>query len=927
MRWILLLLFGIIFYPIFGQNQVLELESQGSAYPVYPFLYLFNDSEGKVSFPMILKRTRGVSFEKYKSNGVPSFGYSREVHWLRFRVINRADVDKKWWLEINNTHIDDLQLYVEQADGRFLRRQSGDLIPFNQREIQLRPLLFKLDLPPNTPVDVYLRLAGSQDMNVPIMIYDQTTHWSVLAYKNFLWGIFFGILCIIVLYHLTLYFILKDITYLLYSLYIGSVALMELGFEGFSAQYLFYDSPLLLNHSHVLLVGLSTFLAVVLSYQFLDVSKYLKGWEIGFWGAMFIAVFMIIVSFFTHDVWLNILANAVVTLIAMGLFGAGVVAWRRGNRVALFYVLSWTSMQFGVIISTLFRLGIWQVPIHDASFQIGTLFQILFLAVGIGARFKQAYDERAALQAQLLTQQKQVSETELRLQKVEYQAQLNEFKTRFYTNITHEFRTPLTVILGMTEQLKKQWGASDTLTVIKRNGEQLLNLINQLLELARMDSSELPLRNKNLDLISFLSTQIQAFEGVAAAKNINIHLRSDYPALWISIDDEKLQSMITNLLSNALKFSDVGGMVEVNVHSRTNTSVQVDVTDSGVGIKEEDMPYIFDRFYQANHQRGGAGIGMSLTKELVELLGGSIQVWSQAEVGTTFRLTLPFKGVTPPEGEEAPQASRLLPIAPKKDAEEVEIKNEELPQVLVVEDSTDLAHYLEACLRGRYEVKVASDGQSGIRDAYEMIPDLIITDVMMPNADGYELCHTLKNDERTSHVPIIMLTAKVTHEDKLQGLQQGADAYLTKPFYEDELLVVIKNLLQVRQTLKAKYLSEIQNAPSEAKLELTLEDAFLLKIKQIVEARLSDESFDNQQLCEQMSLSRTQVYRKLKALTDLSPSDYIRQKRLEKAAVLLLTTDWPIAEIGMAVGIGDANYFARIFTKQYHLTPSAYRKK
>ena len=517
--------------------------------------------------------------------------------------------------------------------------------------------------------------------------------------------------------------------------------------------------------------------------------------------------------------------------------------------------------------------------------------------------------------------------------------ELDTVKSHLYTNITHEFRTPLTVILGMADQVKsdpKNW-FNEGLNLIKRNGQQLLHLVNQLLDLAKLESGNMPVYYIHGDIVPFLKYLAESFHSYADSKDIRLHFLSEIAELSMDHDPEKLQNIVSNLVSNAIKFTPTGGDIYVVVKKDGSDKLVLSVTDTGEGISEKDLPHIFDRFYQVDSsatRRGeGTGIGLSLCKELVKLMGGGISVESGVGKGSRFTVTLPIshahQSVQKVHQTNIPPslAATILFGETKTEAPVDNLPNDKRPLVLLVEDNEDVITYLTSLLSANYEILTATDGQSGIDKAIEHIPDLIVSDVMMPQKDGFEVCETLKTDERTSHVPIILLTAKSDTVSRLEGLTHGADAYLAKPFHKEELLIRIEKLIALRHKLRERFSGQgilLKIAKSHSP---TRDERFIKKLIEIVEAHLSNENFGMPELCKQAGMSRTQLFRKLKALTGKSATRFIRSIRLEKAKGLLETTDLSISEVAYQTGFGSAAYFSKTFQEEFGAAPSEVRKK
>ncbi|NND34265.1 MAG: helix-turn-helix domain-containing protein [Saprospiraceae bacterium] len=535
-----------------------------------------------------------------------------------------------------------------------------------------------------------------------------------------------------------------------------------------------------------------------------------------------------------------------------------------------------------------------------------------------------------------------IRDHELRIKLSEMEAkrlgEIDAVKTRLYTNITHEFRTPLTIILGLANQLQGKVidGGKEGLQMIRRNGNRLLNLVNQMLDLQKLEAGNMPIHLLQDDIVPYLKYLVESFSSVATSKNIELQFQSDPESLVIDYDPDKMQHIISNLLSNALKFTNAGGFVEIILNQKSNTQFSISVRDNGVGISEDKLPHIFDRFYQADdssRRRGeGTGIGLSLTRELVHLLGGQILVKSLPGTGSEFKVILPITHEAPMSALEFSEIETTEEIyqvvkGPERYLSKVS-KNH--PQILIIEDNNDVVHYIASILQEKYHLSTASDGRKGIDQAFASIPDLIISDVMMPQMDGFQVCNALKQDTRTSHIPIILLTAKADIQSKLEGLQFGADAYLTKPFVKEELLVRIRSLLSQKERLHNHYKQLFgivtESEDSEQSVQVSApENRFIKNIRKIIEEHIDDALFGVDQLCQETAMSNSQLYRKLKAQSGLSAHELIQSIRLNRAKTLLMETDHTISEIAYQCGFNDPEYFGRVFKKEFGSTPSEFR--
>lgn len=517
----------------------------------------------------------------------------------------------------------------------------------------------------------------------------------------------------------------------------------------------------------------------------------------------------------------------------------------------------------------------------------------------------------------------------LRLEHVETEKlrEVDQLKSRFFANISHEFRTPLALITGPLQQLLDTLpgGESRRLAgIMQRNARRLLHLINQLLDLSKLDAGKMELHLRQADFVVFLRGLLTAYEALAASRRIEVQFHAQIDSLVMLFDHAKMENIFQNLLANAFKFTKDGGVVSLSMAADADAeTIVVTVADTGAGIPDSQLGRIFDRFYQVDDggdERGGTGIGLALAKELVELQRGSITVQSRPGEGTIFTVTLPVERaqvqLTEAAGQTAPVAAGATEPA---GAPENAVENGAI--VLVIEDDADMRAFICTVLRDGYRVIDAEDGSAGFETAAEVIPDLIISDLMMPKLDGYALCRKLKNDTRTSHIPVILLTARAGVADKLTGLQVGADDYLIKPFRSDELLARVHNLIAVRRKLIATLGKKALFTPET--LQVTpVDQAFLQRVRQVIEREMGDEAFGLETLCAEMAMSERQLRRKVKALLGHAPSQVIRGMRLQRARQLLEQGAGTVAEIAYQVGFSSPAYFTKSFREAFGVLPS-----
>lgn len=502
----------------------------------------------------------------------------------------------------------------------------------------------------------------------------------------------------------------------------------------------------------------------------------------------------------------------------------------------------------------------------------------------------------------------------------------DEMKDRFFSNITHEFRTPLTLIITPLEKLVKDPSLSaaaiSTVKTVQRNSKQLLRLINEFLDFSKLNDGQLKLKLSTGEPGLFTADCVQPFEAGAKEKNIRLSFTTAGVTGFYLFDEEKWEKIVTNLLSNALKFTPQNGMVSVLLSAAANDTIQLEVTDNGPGIPPGQQQKIFNRFYQVDDSAirtyGGTGIGLSLVKELTVLMKGTIEVDSKPGQSTRFIVKIPVQKV---------QGNENIPPVDNSPLEK-QIKNntgKDAPLLLVAEDNDELRAFLVESMRKHYQVIEANDGLKAWDIVLQELPDIVVSDVMMPGQDGFDLCKRCKTDNRTAHIGFILLTAKAAHDARLKGLGTGADDYITKPFHLEELELRIANLLQLQQKLRAHLQSQlITTAPREQIPALT--DPFLVQLYREMDAKLDDPEMGVDYLCRTLAMSRSTLNRKLKSLLDISANDLLRRYRLQKAASLL-SSGLDISTAAYTVGFSSPSYFTQCFKEQYGTTPSDYVSK
>lgn len=564
------------------------------------------------------------------------------------------------------------------------------------------------------------------------------------------------------------------------------------------------------------------------------------------------------------------------------------------------------------------------------------LFFVVLLVVACGLAVR-AYVAKARINRQLnasMDQQRQMTEEMERMTQTQLQ---------FFTNVSHELRTPLTLIAGPTDQLLEddtvQGAHRMMLEMVRRNTRILIQLVGEILDFRKVQNNKAHLHLNRFALQRELTTWANDFRAVAARRKITIdvdasEVRQD---AVIIADRDKLEHIYFNLMSNALKYTPEGGRITTAL-SYDGKQYVLSVSDTGKGIEEEALPHLFDRFFQARGAVGGTGIGLSLVKAYVDLHHGDIRVESNEGEGTRFFISLPAAqpGYDPAKDREArPVAERELvddsyvpeDINAKEAADRItnaEDFDADRPLVLIIDDNNGMRAYLRSILKDRYNVSEAADGRQGLEKARREVPKLIVCDVMMPVMDGLEFTRQLKEDIATSHIPVVLLTARSLPEQREKGYETGADSYLTKPFSGQVLLSRIDNLLRSRTLLRSLFSGDKAEAAEEERL-CSQDKTFVTRLREIIQQHLADSDFSVERLGEEIGLSRVQLYRKVKVLTGKTPVELLRRARLMKARTMVTTTDRSIAEIAYATGFTSPSYFNKCFKDEFGVSPGGMR--
>ncbi len=522
----------------------------------------------------------------------------------------------------------------------------------------------------------------------------------------------------------------------------------------------------------------------------------------------------------------------------------------------------------------------------------------------------------------------------------------NEARIQFFTKLSHELRTPLTLILAPLEDLYENEKivriASKSLSLIQKNSLRLLKLINQLMDFRKIEIDKLKIKVSQNDIVSFLNQIIEAYKNIAHKRNIDLRLFTSQTTLNVWFDETMLDKVLFNLLSNAFKFTEDNGYIYIFLEkNETDKTVKIIVEDNGIGMSKTSVEHAFELFYQGEHENyRGSGLGLAVSKELIQLHRGTISIESEKWKGTKFIITLPLENddlikTETPARDTSINKSNIVFYEDQKVYTSDLLADKEYENelayfstdnsILIIEDNVDLRCFLKARLSRHYEIIEADDGVTAVQQAFDIIPDLIICDLMLPGKDGFAITHILKTDVRTSHIPIIHLTAKTSIQSQIEGMKELADSYITKPFNVGYLEENIKSLLVNRSILREHFSGEIS---SELKTRMIskVDRKFVNELNAFLESNIANENFGVEDICKHIGLSKMQLYRKIKALLNCNVNEYILNKRLQKSKFMLQNEELSISEIAYKVGFSSPAYFSTVFKSKFNLTPSEYKE-
>lgn len=911
------------------------------AYYISDDALYFWDEKGTYTLQDILDKEAQVNFEPYSADFTSRF--TEGVSWIRFRLKNVLPYTIRFFVYVPG---DRLHFYELRNKVVVSEKVAGSVMPIAQWDAwKANPPLFDpygvlITMEPGEQKDFLLK-SGPHYLQLidqgEIFFYPENAYRSEVIEEVHPQQIFqalvSGMLLMFVLYSLFTYLFNRDVTYLFYALYIAAIGyyfLIPLHLDRLWIRGTEASLNLLSNNLSVYALCLGYGLYV---WHFIGYDQW-PAWALkilkGFLWLTGISAFLSTILILWYGgpnariyTWMQILFMPTGIAGSLIFLFLNIYIWRLRTLPARYFALAGFVILAGLVMIFLqnqilgLNLGppwfIEMVTAIPAFFivQGATVLQILLFAVALSLRTREIEKAKTALE------------------------EINSTKSRFFANISHEFKTPLTLILGPVNDLIRKENRSDDrglLQLIQKNAQKLLSRINEILDLAKLESGKMPIQLTKSDLVAFLNRTITQFQSLAQRKGQQLAFEPILlEALVMQFDQSMIEKVISNLVSNAIKYTPEGGhiLLKLSREEQSGRSMaKIEVHDSGIGMDPDQLKQIFDRFYRADNKNftmntSGTGIGLALTEELIRMHNGSVKVDSEVGKGTVVRVWLPvdLKASKTVE-QKMSHASPVDKMAVDPDPSITE--KADLPRILLIEDHEELRAYIRSCLENEFDLLEAADGEQGVHLAFQEIPDLVLTDLMMPLKDGYEVCQELKQDERTSHIPVIILTGKSSVESRISGLEAEADVYLSKPFVAEELRLQISNQLQIRERLRDLYGKKLFLETSQQEVT-SMEEAFLQKAVKAVEEHIGEEQFGVEELSRALHMDRTQLYRKLKALVGENPSRFIRNLRLKKAKYLLENGAGTVADIAFGLGFSNQSYFNKVFKEFYGRTPGSIR--
>lgn len=900
-------------FPVFVFAQIIKPESNTQPNNITSKILLYESEDSTETIDKI--KSIPKSFRPYTKDAI-ILGFTDKTYWIKFTLA--PSEQPAWVLEWTNTFVERINFYIPSGPDKYIIKKGGSLIPNHSRDYTTSQPTSLIYLNNKEPQTFYIKINSRRGFYAQLRLTQADAFTTINNKEDHFTWFFDGMLFLKTLYITILaFFIVKNRTFRYFTLHTFLISATVWGIDEALGKLFTKDllSAAIINALPYHLLPVSY---VLVTQSILPARKKWVNYVLHTFVILAIGIAGLLVVDYNAwglkaIVWNLVLCEIFIVL----LFVWAVIKEQKFNYL---YAAPFLLSFIGYIFLQLRLLGFINYGWITSFSLLVVLIEMIVFIFFVGRIILDYEQGKSQAEKQLLLKQEQASKLE----------EISQLKTQFFTNISHEFRTPLTLLTAPLDNFRKKYPEETIIPAMQRNVKRLQTLINQLLDLSKLDAGQVAIEVQHTNLSLFMGQLMANFESFAQTKRIIFSHQQSHQSFFTLFDADKIEKIATNLVSNAIKFTPENGRVSVKINY-TESLFDLVVEDNGQGIEAERLDTIFDRFYQGDNtlqrQYEGTGVGLSLVKEMVELLNGKVSVKSEIRRGAWFQVLLPIGEVW-----RAYEKDREVVVKNKVEAFETTMNDhsetsaarKEGLLVLLIEDNPDLREYIRSLLSANYRVIEARDGQEGIEKAFEYVPDLVVSDLMMPYKNGFEVCKILKSDERTSHIPIVILTAKATDSDKLEGLTFGADEYLSKPFNTDELQIRIANLIRLREQLQTRY-SQIPAVISQ--VVKTPDDIFIEKAQLVIEKNMADSRFDVEQFCEAMAMSRTSMHRKLKALTNQSTTEFIRNYRLEEAKTLLARRAGLVSEIALLVGFESLPYFSKTFQEKFGVSPSDFMQK
>ncbi len=904
------------FLKLNAQNEVIAINESLDRLDVTRDVFAVDPSKEVLSLEQFLEYRNSKPLEKHLKSNIHS-PLGDIPAWYTFRVKNAGSTKLDVRGEINNFYIQNIEAFIGINDNYQIFNLGIDK-GFYGKTIPHRYGIFEFSLPADKEIEVIIRTCGKfQNAGSKIVLYDKAIHIERIKFLSTLHSAIWGVLLFVTIIALLTFLVTKEHVFFLYFLYAFFMWMLISSITKITCQNL-YPNWSLFSSMETMFASIASALVLMLivasffsKVRLSTIIQRRKQWIIS--AIVFVLVFKLLQPWlYVHTVSSGVIAPMIlfsmIMLIASLIMVIDAIRQSLDLEGLIFFIIVLIYVLISVL-SALINQDIIASGFDVPSFTvIAVLIEVMLMTFLFARRLFIRNNERESLALE-------VEKLKFEEEKASELERIDEMKNHFLANISHEFRTPLTLIKGAANRMNVQRDKQ----LILEQSDRILDLINQLLELSQLRSEGYQLKKVQQDVIPLVKNMYRNYYSWAESKDVEIDIQDEAKTCVMDYNEDALRKIVGNLVSNAIKYTDPGGKIALVMAKEDNTLV-LTFMDDGIGIAESDIENIRNRFYRSTNgsAQSGFGLGLNIVEEFVHILDGTLEIHSDLAKGSSFIVRLPITN-----------RADIIQEANIKHLSENDVKGADIfrekHRVLIIEDSTEISDYLHSLLRQNFHCLHASNGRQGVEIAEREVPDIILTDLMMPEMNGYQVIEHIKQLSVTSHIPVVLLTAVAGPETKKKALQREADGILFKPFDEDDLLLTLSNLLKLRERIQAALANNTNDDNLE--IELSPEQRFLGIVDAHIKEELDNPEFNVDILSSKMYLSRSQLYRKIKAITNKSTVEYIRQIRINEAKSHLLQSDHKISSIAYDLGFKDPAYFSRIFKSEVGLSPQEYREQ